>query len=106
MTGVVACTAEEAISTGFIIRELIKQIVGIILLTVYLRLIYVLIKEHRVFSNVFYKLVVINGIAVKFRSVVKIMQLILVLLLTFVILPIKQISIVHIFVKFGRKKLG
>lgn len=66
MSGSQICTAQQAVNHQFIIRELIKQVIGLVLFLLYARLVYVLMKRQQFSSNVFYKLVILNGCAVGF----------------------------------------
>jgi hypothetical protein len=56
------CPASTAINSNYIVREVLKFLLGTILLTINIRLVYVLLKNRTVFSNVFYKFVILNGI--------------------------------------------
>lgn len=58
------CTFMEAISQGFIVKQLIKQVIGVMLLLLYVRLIYILIRDREQFNNAFYRLVIMNGCSV------------------------------------------
>jgi hypothetical protein len=66
----ILCTSQEAINSNFIIREVVKLLIGVFLFMIYIRLIYILIRRRDFFSNIFYKLVIINGISVVLISLV------------------------------------
>lgn len=58
------CTIQEALSYSFVLKETAKLFIGLCLFSIYVRLIYILLRNQQIFSDVFYKLVVMNGFAV------------------------------------------
>lgn len=92
----VECTPQEAINPYFIIREILKLLIGVFLFLIYSRLIYVLITQKQFFSNVFYKMVSINGISVGLEVVVIIRHFLVLRLLSFLCRD-QQISYFFIF---------
>jgi hypothetical protein len=62
MVGYNVCTLQEAINPYLIIKDILKLLIGAFLFVVYARLIYVLLTHPRFKSNIFYKLIVLNGI--------------------------------------------
>jgi hypothetical protein len=62
MIGFEECPASTVLNSDYIAREFIKFLLGIVLLSINIRLVYVLIKNRTEFSNVFYKFVILNCI--------------------------------------------
>jgi hypothetical protein len=57
------CTSREAVHPNIIIRDVVKLSIGVFLCIIYARLVYVLLTRPRFKSNIFYKLIVLNGIS-------------------------------------------
>jgi hypothetical protein len=63
MAGADICTSKEAVNPKLILSDIFKLLIGGFLCIIYARLVYVLLTRSRFKSNIFYKLIILNGIS-------------------------------------------